>query len=369
MEEYLKVKLNTPTLYGINVYELINYYKDPSSTEAVSPTWVFSKTIVTNVTSSASDPVWKFDRTTPRCGTAVDLEKVVVRTIKLRYIKSTCNVSVSLRIPYIHSAFKKTKDEQEALAKNMMAGQVIGFAMAQPGFDGAVDIYQQHVPPNFLPLNDAFLKSVPLFNERNIRNGILQIPYDDCIRLNLEMEPTVWDVSGSGSKTKIPPKAVQSYFCVPPDHALAWPLNMTFEQRLRHGIYTEDFYVMPPTPDLPDMLVFYLVPDVFFNQLYESCVTLWMNVTQPVPLNSLTMEYHPVAAPVTGDVKCTLSVVMYTVPSSLTPEYIDTMACVLPVDFPSFNESAVFRKQRESHKAEQDKIKSAVEFMEEEEDK
>lgn len=359
MEEFLRVKLNTRDLYNVNVYETVNYMRSNPNIP-VNPTWAYAKQIVSNATCSLKEPALKFDRLVPRDKTPVNIEKVVIKTIKLFYVKSDVHIPVTLRMDYIHPMLKPLKEQQEQLAKVMMNGIETGFAQVAPKSEGRVDIYQQNPPPNFLPLHQKFIDAIPLINDHNIKNGIFEISNQECHVLGMDMEPTVY----TKLETKVKLKNVQSYFAVPPDHVLAWTLLMTDEQRRKHGVYAEEYYQPPPNGrmDLPDRLLYYFVPDVLFHQLYNGVLNGWCTMVDLVALRDLHMEYYSTKktytlTPTSNIVECHLSIIYTAFPSALTQEEINCMACTLPEDFPSFNESIVRKHQEELYKIEQEKIK------------
>lgn len=280
-----------------------------------------------------------YSRTQPReadrfNGQDIDLSRVAVTSIGISYVSNQIDSDVALHCNYVHPLFSRQFEEKDQVSRKMQ-GIPLAFSFVPKKADESRLEYALQPVENLLLLDKRFIRSTMLINEHNVRNGIVEIPAEVCAKAGLPKNPTVY--TKTGSKTKL---NAESYFAVPPDHVLAWTLLQTHDQRRRHGIYALDLVV-------ENRLLYFLVTSDTLQGLHTSFTQTWLNRVHFVPLDSIRLSATIFNQEADGALTVTARVMYSGAPASLTEQDINSLAPVLPQEFPSFAFSASMRRGEE----------------------
>jgi len=299
------------------------------------PCWFPCKEFSTNATTDTDNNKIVFDKTQPRTGEQIDETKVAVRTIMLRYAENKCDTDVALRMNYIHPAFAETEKQFNDMIT--AAGGIGGaFAIIPKNSSGGLTCYSLKYDGKSLYLNPAFIKTLMHITEDNILNGVQTIPPEVCEKAQLEKNVTVYTVGGG--KTK---REAECYYVVPPDHVLAWTLEMTQFQRTKHGNYALELHVK-------DRLLYYLVPDWCFMKLYNDFCINWLGKVHLISMHDLAVEFIPrKQVPLQ---KVSVQFAFSFTGSVIVPKEVsDNMAPVTHTDFPLFRQTVAIKTEEEDY--------------------
>ena len=323
--QFIQTKFPGEDLYGVNVY----------GSKSV-PCWAPCQEFATNATTNTDNNILQFTTMQPRNGDRIDETKVAVRTIMLRHANNQCDTDVALRSNYIHPAFEET---ESLFAKMVSASGAPGgaFVTIPKGYNKGLPAYSLKYDEESLYLNPAFIKTMMHVNNINIMNGIQLIDPELCGRAQLPKSVTVY--TPNGTKTR---EDAECYYAIPPDHILAWTLDMTDEQRAKHGSYALELLVK-------DRLMYYLVPDWCFLKLYKIVEDNWLGKVHLVSMHDLAIEFIP-RDPTVELKKVSIQMTFsFTGSPTVCEETLSDMAPVTHADFPLFRQTAAAKTEEEDY--------------------
>jgi hypothetical protein len=325
--------------------ETLNVYKTAPNDKDPLPAWGPVRSVMATGTQVFSnDPSLRtnnvaYDRTQPRPadrfnGEEIDLNRVAVRSIGVSYVSNKTDSDAALHCNYVHPLFSRQFAEKNEVSKKMQ-GIPLAFSFVPKHANESRLEYALQPVENLLLMDKRFIRSTMLINETNVRNGIVEIPVEICEKAGLPKNPTVY--TKNGTKTKL---NAEKYFAVPPDHVLAWTLLQTHDQRRRHGIYALDLVVK-------NRLLYFLVTSDTLQGLHASFTQTWLNRVHFIPLDAIQMSATLFNQEASGALTVTFRVMYMGAPASLTEEFVNRLAPVLPQEFPSFAFSASMRRGEE----------------------
>lgn len=265
-----------------------------------------------------------------------DLSSVSFYQVTCRAYSSTFGLPIAVRMDWEHSA--QCKLENSKVTENMFAaaGAVKGgFAVLDPTVD--MDESEQALQSFPLPelnhgfQNSRYAKTFMYVNEKNLWNGIVEIPAEVCIQSGLP----VWQGApqapedlvvkqlqslkiqdpnspqGQAAQKEIHEqyaeqfseqfnqensKPITHYYFLPADHVLAWGY-VSDEYRMEHGHCVYRFsYRIDANSDA--VLLYFIVPNPLMDHLVQEASEVWLQkVVDKRPLDSVGMEFIPTTTP------------------------------------------------------------------------
>jgi hypothetical protein len=239
------------------------------------------------------------------------------------------------------------------------------FQMAPTATAGGADMDAAPLrEQSFAYQNPHFVRTMALVTDTNLMNGILRIPFEVCVaaRLPVWKGPPEPDANmlakllkgmdiGAGTPEAAAvvhqwqeecmadyKDAARStfFYAVPINHVLAWGYHSE-EYRAQQGHRVEEFRFTPPSlsKDADGILLYYLVPDGFFEPMVRSFHARWMGKVDVRPLASIGFEFGGGGGKATGfTVAMRAYLKFFSVPRGLPPATVAKLAPTLDPDFP-----------------------------------
>ena len=236
-----------------------------------------------------------------------DLEHICLFNVITRGMWSNLPISLAVRFPFYPIA---DGGQREALDKLMgEAGAVAGAYMritptAKEGADVEAVPVREQTDHGFL--NRFAAATLALVTERNIRNGIVPIPYEACVVAGLPVfrgpppPPSEWphDAQSWNERWLEATKdqhRIQCFYAVPVNHVLAWALRDE-QYAARRRLPSLRFQFVPPPHagmGTEPVLLYYLVADLHMLALEDEFKRVWMGKVDMRPLSTLRWEFVP----------------------------------------------------------------------------
>ena len=307
------------TLFPGENLETVNVYGP-----VAIPCWEPCRDVSPFVTTNTTNNRLVFDKTQPRNpynNIPVDTTKVAIRTWLLRHAVNNCDSDVFLRTNYIHPIYK-TESEERAKLFNRMTGTTAGGSFVTiPGkFNGSINKYALKWDESTLPLNPVFIKMMMHINTDNVLNGIQTISPELC-------------ALGGLDKLTLG-KEAQCYYAVPPDHILAWTLDVPEYVLEQNEVYARELTA-------GNRLLYYLIPDWCFMKLYVKLTRPggWVDIVDLVSIHDLAVEFIP-KNPLkvnSSTVELQMSIT-YTCSPPIPTNVLENMAPVIHPEFPTYRD-------------------------------
>jgi len=251
---------------------------------------------------------------TPRCRFLSpprgDLEHVCLLNVVTRNVWCSTPVSMAARFPFYPVG---DKGKREALDKLQLEGGAVPGPYMQFGAtpkDGA-DVDKVPVEESLVHgfLNRFYVATMALVNDSNLRNGVVPIPYAECLAAGLpvfkgpppppsdyEGDVETWNRNWLEHTAK--EHRIQCFYAIPVNHVLAWGLrNEAYATRRK--LPSLRFQFIPPAHagmGSNPVLLYFLVADLHFDFLVREVQQYWIGNVDVRPLASLSFELYPVCA-------------------------------------------------------------------------
>jgi hypothetical protein len=298
-----------------------------------------------------------------------DLERAFIYSITCRHARSTVPATLALRLNYYHESMAALQDTREHDRIMEAAGAVAG------AFDviGKGERDMDSVPLRELPYGyqcAAFVRTMALVCDANLKNGLVTIPADLCIAAGLPVwrggiEPDPAAVEQLVRSMKLDPQSEQAtevraqfaeqwreqteemhkngspilFFCaIPCAHVLAWALHSA-DFAHQNGLRAE-LFSYKTSAAAKSVPLYYLVPNVMVDRLAQMLREHWMHKADCRPLASVGFELVA-EAPCEGDV----SVRAYLKYMSAPPLPAATVANLAPTLSPDFPASGLWARE------------------------
>ena len=316
-----------------------------------------------------NDPQPK-EKFAPNVDTILDM--VCIYDISAKHYEITHPIPWQLKLNYYHEGHAKFEDTKQQ-DKIFAAASAIGEAAIFNMMPGKSDI---NVPALISQdsgyLNAGYVRTFALINETNLKNGVIHIPQDVCIKAKLPVftgdfyphealveESITTNLCKKGSKeyamkrdkfrdwfkaqreqeyANVP--RIKSFYAIPASHVLAWGyasqkyLAHTGQRAEQFGYYNEGKQFV---------VVYYLVADLFYESNLRALKETLMGKVDVRPLtsagfdlipitNSPFVEIPPEAKVATGDISLQAFVSFFSMPA-MPADYVSALAPELSPDF------------------------------------
>jgi hypothetical protein len=186
-----------------------------------------------------------------------------------------------------------------------IAGAYMRFgATTKEGADVEAVPVREEIDHGFL--NRFAAATLALVNESNLRNGIIEIPYDVCVAAGLPVyrgpppppsdwqgDPQVW--VERWERDTADRHRIRCFYAVPVNHVLAWPLRNE-QYAIRRRLPSLRFQFVPPAQagmGAEPVLLYYLLADLHMNGVESEFRRVWMGKVDMRPLSSLSFDLIP----------------------------------------------------------------------------
>lgn len=314
------------------------------------PAWALARDVPTTATIDSTTGVMRYDRTQPRSkykGIDVNLDRVIMRSMSLKYAKNTTLDDYVVRLNYTPAAYREGQSHLDTISQAISPNIPIGFAVINKGVNESRTEIALCENPEIITTQKSFIHTMTLINESNIKNGVIELPREVCLQANLDMTPTVQQADGTRTKFNF-----YTYYAVPPDHVLAWTLKLTDYQRRRFGVHAVDFIV-----EETGRFMYYLVGDECLQMLVHDCATNWLNegAIEVHPLSKFNITFHNTTNNGEGNVELTLNVTFTAFPQNIPQNVLQSLAPTTSPNFPLFIHSKRCRDIMDFDRIEQEK--------------
>lgn len=291
-----------------------------------------------------------------------DLERACVYGVQTRHVWCSLTCQAALRLGFVHSGLDQLYglDRQQQLYAD--AGAVRGaymYVSATPP-QGA-DVQEEAQPRVRNYANSYFTATMALVSERNLMNGIVEVPGPVCKAARLprfvvpppseellehlmaERQCTREAVMAEWNAKAAEAGGPTHAYAVPVDHVLAWGLRDPMYAKLHMNGAPVETYRFRPPPNNPagldprvDIILYYLVDNQTFEALLADFRRAWLGRVDVRPLNSLYWDVIPIlrqGQTTAEGVLMARSFIHYMLPPKLTP---DQEAEIMPALDPAF---------------------------------
>ncbi len=245
------------------------------------------------------------------------LDQVSVTQLFVRNIKSGPKANYFVQTNFVPVAFQAAQAEQDRLHE--AAGIPVRVVMRIPeNKDESVLVKVHSSVPGDPVLNQGFLRSCAFLNNTNLWNGIVKVP--DELRDTFPAQGEVSDPAGNREVFD-----VKDYYLVPPNHVLAWRLNVEDEWRRRKGFFAQEIAVVDKDNAAGgNKLLFFVVADKTLMELAAWTQDFFMNKVDLRPLTSVGFNFLPALEDAQGPVRMRVNI-SYLCWPAMTQLQIDSM--------------------------------------------
>lgn len=236
-----------------------------------------------------------------------DLQHICLFNVITRGVWCNLPIEMAARFPFYPIG---DGGQREALDKLMgeagaVAGAYMRFAStAKDGADVETIPVREEIDHGFL--NRFAAATLALVTDRNLRNGIMPIPYDVCVAAGLPVfrgpPPPPSQFEGDAQtwnehwlRVTEGQHRIQCFYALPVNHVLAWALRDE-EYAARKRLPSLRFQFVPPAHagmGADPVLLYYLVADLHMQQMEEEFRRVWMGKVDMRPLSALSWELIP----------------------------------------------------------------------------